>query len=235
MNTQEPFVITISREVGSGGHTVGSILAEEGYIDRITMCCESGMIGGVPCALPNFGSSYNPECVVEHGASFDIISGGGLNMTCLGMGECDAEGNVNVSKFGPRLTGPGGFIDITNATPKVVFCGTFMNKAKLAVADGKLTIVQEGKGKKLVSHVEQITFAGQYVKPGQEVLYVTERCVMKIIDGKMTIIEIAPGIDLQKDILDQMDFKPEIAKDCKLMDAGLFCEKWGGLGKYFDT
>jgi propionate CoA-transferase len=214
---------------------VGSILAEEGYIDRITMCCESGMIGGVPCALPSFGSSYNPEAVVEHGASFDIISGGGLNMTCLGMGECDGEGNVNVSKFGPRLTGPGGFIDITNATPKVVFCGTFMNKAKLAVGDGKLTVVQEGKGKKLVSHVEQITFAGQYVKPGQEVLYVTERCVMKIIDGKMTIIEVAPGIDLQKDILDQMDFKPEIAKDCKPMDAGLFCEKWGGLGKYFDA
>ena len=110
-----------------------------------------------------------------------------------------------------------------------------MNKAKLAVADGKLTIVQEGKGRKLVKHVEQITFAGQYVKPGQEVLYVTERCVMKIVDGKMTIIEIAPGIDLEKDILAQMDFKPEIAKDLKLMDEGMFCEKWGGLGKYFDA
>ena len=140
---------------------VGSILAEEGYIDRITMCCESGMIGGVPCALPNFGSSYNAECVVEHSASFDIISGGGLSMTCLGMGECDGDGNVNVSKFGPRLTGPGGFIDITSATPKVVFCGTFMGKAKLAVGDGKLTIVEEGKVKKLVKAVEQITFAGK--------------------------------------------------------------------------
>ena len=214
---------------------VGSILAEEGYIDRITMCCESGMIGGVPCALPSFGSSYNPECVVEHGASFDIISGGGLNMTCLGMGECDGEGNVNVSKFGPRLTGPGGFIDITNATPKVVFCGTFMNKAKLAVGDGKLTIVQEGRGKKLVKHVEQITFAGKYIKPGQEVVYVTERCVMKMIDGKMTITEIAPGIDLEKDVLAQMDFKPEIAKDLKLMDERLFSEKWGGLGEIFDA
>ena len=130
---------------------------------------------------------------------------------------------------------PGGFIDITNATPKVVFCGTFMNKAKLAVGDGKLTIVQEGKGKKLVAHVEQITFAGQYVKPGQEVLYVTERCVMKIIDGKMTITEIAPGIDLEKDILALMDFKPEIAKDLKLMDAGIFSEKWGNLGPAFEA
>ena len=214
---------------------VGSILAEEGYIDRITMCCESGMIGGVPCALPSFGSSYNPEAVVEHGASFDIISGGGLSMTCLGMGECDGEGNVNVSKFGPRLTGPGGFIDITSATPKVVFCGTFMNKAKLKVGDGKITVVQEGKGRKLVGHVEQITFAGKYIKPGQEVVYVTERCVMKIIDGKMTITEIAPGIDLQKDILDQMDFKPEVAKDLKTMDPGIFSEKWGNLGEVFDA
>ena len=212
---------------------VGSILAEEGYIDRITMCCESGMIGGVPCALPNFGSSYNPECVVEHSNSFDIITGGGLNMTCLGMGECDGDGNVNVSKFGPRLTGPGGFIDITAATPKVVFCGTFMGKAKLAVGDGKLTILEEGRVKKMVKQVEQITFAGKYVKPGQEVLYVTERCVMKIVDGKMTIIEIAPGIDLQKDILDLMDFQPAVAEDLKLMDEGMFCEKWGGLGAAF--
>ena len=212
---------------------VGSILAEEGQIDKITMCCESGMIGGVPCALPSFGSSYNPEAVIDHAASFDIISGGGLSMTCLGMGECDEEGNVNVSKFGPRLTGPGGFIDITSATPKVVFCGTFMGKAKFQIGDGKLTIVKEGTIKKFVKHVEQITFAGQYIKPGQEVVYVTERCVFRMIDGKMTIVEIAPGIDLEKDILAHMDFAPAVAKDLKLMDAGIFCEKWGGLeGKF---
>ena len=212
---------------------VGSILAEEGYIDRITMCCESGMIGGVPCALPNFGSSYNPEAVVEHGSAFDIISGGGLDMTCLGMGECDGDGNVNVSKFGPKLTGPGGFIDITNATPKVVFCGTFMGKAKLSVGGGKLTIVQEGKIHKLVGQVEQITFAGKYIKPGQDVLYVTERCVMKLVDGKMTIIEIAPGIDLEKDVLAHMDFAPAVSEDLRLMDAGMFEEKWGGLDAVF--
>ena len=212
---------------------VGSILAEEGYIDRITMCCESGMIGGVPCALPSFGASYNPEAVVEHSNSFDIITGGGLSMTCLGMGECDGDGNVNVSKFGPRLTGPGGFIDITAATPKVVFCGTFMGKAKLGIGDGKLTILQEGKVRKMVKEVEQITFAGKYIKPGQEVVYVTERCVMKVIDGKMTITEIAPGIDLEKDIMANMDFRPEVAADLKLMDSRLFCEKWGGLDEVF--
>jgi len=212
---------------------VGSILAEEGYIDRITMCCESGMIGGVPCALPSFGSSYNPEAVVEHAASFDIISGGGLSMTCLGMGECDEEGNINVSKFGPRLTGPGGFIDITSATPKVVFCGTFMGKAKLSIGDGKLVIAQEGKIRKFVKKVEQITFAGKYIKPGQDVVYVTERCVFKLIDGKMTVTEIAPGIDLEKDIIANMDFVPAVSPDLKLMDERLFCEKWGGLDEVF--
>lgn len=212
---------------------VGSILAEEGYIDRVTMCCESGMVGGVPCALPNFGSSYNPEAVVDHGSIFDIISGGGLDMTCLGMGECDEEGNVNVSKFGPRLTGPGGFIDITNATPKVVFCGTFMGKAKLAVGDGKLSIVSEGKVKKMVKAVEQITFAGKYIKPGQDVLYVTERCVMRLMDGKMTVTEIAPGIDLEKDVLANVDFELAVSPELKIMDEAMFREKWGGLDKVF--
>ena len=210
---------------------VGSIVAEEGCLDRVTMAAESGMIGGVMCALPNFGSSYNPECTLEHNATFDLIDGGGLDMTCLGLGECDAAGNVNVSKFGPRLTGPGGFIDITNATPKVVFCGTFMGKAKYAVGDGKLTILQEGTIQKFVKNVEQITFAGQYAKPGQEVLYVTERCVFQLMDGKMTLIEIAPGIDLEKDVLAHMGFTPAVSPNLKTMDPALFQETWGGLAQ----
>lgn len=228
-------------EVTSGGvlnlgvgisANVGNILSEEGCIDQVTMASESGMIGGVPCPLPNFGSSYNPECTMEHNATFDMIDGGALTMTCLGLGECDESGNVNVSKFGPRLTGPGGFIDITNATPKVVFCGTFVGKAKYAVGDGKLSIVQEGNIKKFLKNVEQITFAGQYAKEGQEVLYVTERCVFKLIGGKMTLIEIAPGMELEKDILARMDFVPAIAADLKQMDPQLFCETWGGLKAY---
>jgi propionate CoA-transferase len=148
------------------------------------------------------------------------------------MGECDGEGNVNVSKFGPRLTGPGGFIDISNATPKVVFCGTLTGKAKLAVGDGKLTVLQEGNIKKFVKKVEQITFAGQFIKPGQDVIYVTERCVFKLIGGKMTIVEIAPGVDLQKDILDQIDFTPAVSQDVKTMEPGIFRENWGELGKF---
>jgi len=208
------------------------VLAEEGFIDEITLTTESGMVGGIPAALPNFGSAYNPEAIIDHGAMFDIIDGGGLDMTCLGIGEADQYGNINVSKFGPRLTGPGGFIDITGATPKVIFCGTFMGKAKIKVGEGKLVIEEEGTIRKFVKNVEQITFSGKYVKPGQTILYVTERGVIKLIDGKMTLIEIAPGIDLENDILARMDFKPEIAKELKLMDPEIFCETWGAIGKY---
>lgn len=229
-----------SMEVASGGvlnlgvgisASVGNILAEEGCLDRVTMASESGMIGGVPCPLPNFGSSYNPECTLEHNASFDIIDGGGLDMTCLGLGECDEDGNVNVSKFGSRLIGPGGFIDITNATPKVVFCGTFLGKAKLQVGDGRITILQEGSVKKFLRHVQQVTFAGRYTKKDQEVLYVTERCVFRLKDGKMVLTEVAPGIDVEKDILAQMDFTPVVAQNLKTMDSGIFCEQWGGLAE----
>lgn len=210
---------------------VANVVSEEGYIDQIVMTTESGQVGGVPSALPNFGSAYNPEATMEHGTMFDLIDGGGLDVTCLGLGEADEEGNINVSKFGPRLTGPGGFINITRSTPKVVFCGTFMGKAKLQVGDGKLTIVEEGKIKKFLKKVEQVTFAGQYAPEGQDVLYVTERCVFKLINKKMTIIEIAPGIDLEKDILAHMDFTPDVSPDLKPMDPAIFRETWGELDK----
>lgn len=112
-----------------------------------------------------------------------------------------------------------------------MFCGTFMGKAKYAVGDGKLTILQEGTIQKFVKNVEQITFAGQYAKPSQEVLYVTERCVFQLMDGKMTLIEIAPGIDLEKDVLAHMGFTPAVSPNLKTMDPALFQETWGGLAQ----
>ena len=208
---------------------VALIVAEEGFTDEITLTAESGAVGGVPSALPNFGSSYNLEATMEHGAMFDLIDGGGLDVTCLGLAQADEQGNLNVSKFGTRLSGPGGFINITQSAKKVVFCGNFMAKSEVAVEDGKLKVVSEGKGRKFVKQVEQITFSGRYARPDQEILYVTERCVFKLINGRMTLIEIAPGIDLEKDILANMDFTPEISADLKQMDAGLFKETWGGL------
>jgi len=211
---------------------VGNVIAEEGCIDKVTMFSESGMVGGVPSALPSFGSSYNPEATLDQGSAFDIINGGGLDMTVLGLGECDEEGNINVSKFGPRLTGPGGFIDISSSTPKVIFCGTLVGKAELSVGDGKLSVIKEGNIRKFVKNVEQITFSGRYAKPSQTILYITERCVFKLINGKMTIVEIAPGLDLKKDVLDQIDFEPAVSEELKEMDPALFMEKWGELGSY---
>ena len=208
---------------------VANVVAEEGYSDSVVMTTESGQVGGVPSSPPNFGCAYNPEAIMEHGAMFDLIDGGILDVACLGLGEADEQGNINVSKFGPRLTGPGGFINITQSTKKVIFCGTFVGKSKMIVRDGYLTVTQEGSIRKFLKHVRQITFSGSYVKPGQDILYVTERCVLRLINGKMTIIEIAPGINLEKDILAHMDFVPEIAPDMKTMDAAIFYQKWGGL------
>lgn len=211
---------------------VAKVVAEEGYIDSVVMSTESGMVGGVPSALPSFGSAYNPEAILTPNEMFDLVSGGGLNMTCLGIGEVDGDGNNNVSRMGSRLTGPGGFIDITRATHKVIFAGNLVGKAKLRIGDGKLTVVEEGTIRKFVDKVGQITFAGQTKPEDQEVLYITERAVFRLIDHRMTLVEIAPGVDLRKDVLDQIGFQPVIADDLKTMEPGIFFEHWGGLGEY---
>ena len=213
---------------------VASVVAEEGFTDQMTLTAETGAVGGVPAALPNFGSAYNPECTMLHNDMFDLIDGGGLDITVLGLAQADEEGNLNVSKFGPRLTGPGGFINITQSAKKVVFCGTFMAKSKEHVHDGKLVIDQEGSIHKFVKQVEQITFAGRYVRPNQTVLYITERGVFQLLDGRMTLIEIAPGVDLEKDILAHMEFAPVISPDLKTMDPAIFQEDWGGMGEYME-
>ena len=210
---------------------VALVVAEEGYTDQITLTAETGAVGGVPAALPNFGSAYNPECTMLHNDMFDMIDGGGLDITVLGLAQADEAGKLNVSKFGARLTGPGGFINITQSAKKVVFCGSFMAKSKVLVQDGKLVIAEEGKAKKFIRQVEQITFSGPYARPDQTILYVTERCVFQLIGGKMTLIEIAPGIDLERDILAHMDFVPVLAQNLKTMDPAIFQEHWGGLGQ----
>ena len=208
---------------------IAAVVNEEGLIDQVTMSTESGMVGGVPSAAPSFGSAYNPEAIITPNEMFDLISGGGLNMTCLGIGEVDKDGNNNVSRMGSRLTGPGGFIDISTNTPRVIFAGTLVGKAKLRVGGGKLEILEEGTIKKFVDQVGQITFSGKYAPEDQEVLYVTERAVFKLIDHKLTLIEIAPGIDLERDVLSRMGFRPEISPELKTMDPAIFQEKWGGL------
>lgn len=206
---------------------VAKVVAEEGRLRDICLSTESGIFGGVPSERPS--TTINPDSFIDHGAMFDIIDGGGLDVTCLGMGELDELGNVNVSKLGSQLVGPGGFIDLTQSTRKVIFCGTFMGHAQLRIGDGRLTVEREGNIRKLVKSVGQITFNGGCTGPDQEVLYITERCVLRMLGGRLTVTEIAPGIDLQRDILSQMDFEPAVSDELKLMDPGLFCEHWSGL------
>lgn len=212
---------------------VASVLAEYDASDYMTLTTEGGVFGGVPAVKANFGNTYNPEAMINHSEMFNYYDGGGLNVTVLGLAQTDEYGNVNVTRFGGRLIGCGGFVNISQNTPKCIFMGSFSNGAKIAIEDGKLSILQEGKHKKFIKNVECISFSGKYAAENkQEVLYITERGVFKLIDGKMTLTEIAPGLDLQKDILEQMDFVPEISSELKIMDTGMFTENWEGIEKW---
>jgi len=215
--------------------SVANVAAEEGISDDIYLSVESGPTGGVPIGGIVFGASINPDSVISTAEQFDAYNGGSLNMGIVGLAEVDKFGNVNVSKFGTRVTGPGGFINITQCTPKIVFMGTFMaGDLEEEIVDGKLIIKNEGKKVKFVDKVEQITFsADQAIKNNQEVLYVTERCVFRLVKDGVELIEIAPGIDLDKDILAHMDFKPIISKNLKIMDERIFIDKPMNIKKEF--
>lgn len=216
---------------------VAAIAAEENVTHMMTMTTEIGGIGGVPASLPHFGHSYNGEAVVDHASQFDFYDGGGVDVSFLGLAQTDQYGNVNVSKFKGRAMGCGGFIDISQNSKKVIYCGSFTaGGLKVAAQDGKLSIVQEGKGRKFIDKVEQITFSGDYAaKVGQPVLYITERAVFDLEDGVVTLREIAPGVDLEKDILALMEFRPRIAKDLKSMPEGIFRPVWGELKQIIEA
>ena len=210
---------------------IANVAAEEGISDDFCLTVEAGSIAGVPFGGTQFGAAANSMCIIEHNVQFDFYQGGGLDIAFLGLAETSANGDLNVSKFGTRMAGAGGFIDITQNAKKVCYCGTFTAKGlKTACENGELKITQEGAKKKFVQEVEQITFSGKYANMvHQPVLYITERAVFQLRPEGVTLIEIAPGIDLQKDVLDQMDFTPVIADDLKLMDARIFREEKMGL------
>ncbi|NLY91880.1 MAG: acyl CoA:acetate/3-ketoacid CoA transferase, partial [Firmicutes bacterium] len=216
--------------------SVAAVAAEEGVSDYMIMTTEAGGIGGVPASLPHFGHSYNAEATIEQHSQFDFYDGGGIDIAFLGLAQTDKEGNVNVSKFQGRVMGCGGFVNITQCSKKVVYCGTFTAKGlKVEARDGQLVILEEGKNKKFIDRVEQITFSGKYAqKTNQSVLYITERAVFTLEDGQMTLIEIAPGIDLEKDVLALMDFRPRISPDLKPMPKEIFEPEWGLLKQIID-
>ena len=215
--------------------SVANVAAEEGISDNIYLSVESGPTGGVPIGGVVFGASINPDSVIATAEQFDAYNGGSLDMAIVGLAEVDKHGNVNVSKFGTRVTGPGGFINITQCTKKIIFMGTFTaSKLEEKIKDKKLIIEKEGEKKKFVDRVQQITFsAEQAIKNNQEILYVTERCVFKLVKEGIELIEIAPGVDLEKDILSNMEFKPIISKNLKLMDERIFDNKKMNLKKDF--
>ncbi|EAY27907.1 acetyl-CoA:Acetoacetyl-CoA transferase a subunit [Microscilla marina ATCC 23134] len=205
---------------------VASVANEENILDYIIPTVEPGAIGGIPSGGLSFGAVSNAQAIISQPSQFDFYDGGGLNQAFLGMAEGDGTGNVNVSRFGNRIAGAGGFINISQNAKAVYFMGTFTAKSEIVVEDGQLKILKDSSQIKFVDQVGQITFNGKYSQSrGQIVYYITERAVFKLTEQGLELIEIAPGIDLQKDILDKMAFKPLISDELKTMDERIFLPK----------
>lgn len=210
---------------------IGSVAEEEGLSHMFTLSIECGPLGGIPLGGIDFGAAINPEAMYRMADILQIYDGGALDMAVLGFAEVDRFGNVNAACFQGRMVGPGGFIDITQNVKKVCFIGTFTaGRQEVGIKDNGLVIHKQGPQKKFRADVESITFSGQEAaRKGQEVLYITERAVFSLEPKGITLIEIAHGVDLQTDILDQMEFKPVIAEHVRYMDPRLFREGPMGL------
>ncbi|MDX9975209.1 MAG: CoA-transferase [FCB group bacterium] len=210
---------------------VAAVAFEEGLLEDFVLNNEVGAIGGLPEGGKNFGPAKNPSAFISQAAMFDFYDGGGLDLSCIGIAQVDKEGNVNVSKIGPKVIGSGGFINITQSARCLLFCGEFTAGGLDAVIeDGVLCIRQDGKVQKFVDSVQQITYSGKIAREeGHKVLIITERCVFRLAPEGLVLAEVAPGIDIQRDILDRMGFTPIVPDEVPLMDAALFRAEPMGL------
>jgi propionate CoA-transferase len=203
---------------------VANVANEEDVLDHLTLTTEPGVFGGIPSGGLNFGAATNVQTLISQPEQFDVYDGGGLDLAFLGLAQADREGNLNVSKFGSKLAGAGGFINISQKAKRVVFVGTFTaGGLEVGLEDGGLRIRREGRHMKFLERVEHDTFSAEYaVAREQPVLYVTERCVFRLTPDGLELVEIAPGIDLDRDILANMAFRPRISPELVEMDPRLF-------------
>jgi propionate CoA-transferase len=203
---------------------VASVAFEGGLLEKIHLNTEIGVFGGLPEGGKNFGPSKNPSAFISQAQMFDFYDGGGLDATCVGIAQVDREGNVNVSKIGPRVIGCGGFINITQAARKVVFCGEFTAVGlDAAIEGGRLVIRREGTVHKFIDSVQQITFSGKVAREnGREIMYVTERCVFRLVPEGLLLAEVAPGVDIKRDILGRMGFMPILPGEIPPMNPDIF-------------
>jgi propionate CoA-transferase len=219
--------------LGSGISTgIASIAAEEKALDAVVLTNEQGLIGGAPATGNEPGAGRNYQAMVDQPYQFDFYDGGGLDLAFLSFAEVDEGCNVNVSRFGGRIVGPGGFINISQNAKTMIFSGTFTaGGLDIAWSDGRTRIAREGAEKKFVAAVEQVTYSGALAaQNGQRALYVTERAVFtRNAAGRLELIEIAPGVDIERDIVAQMQFKPDIPASVKPMDARIFRPEPMGL------
>ncbi len=221
--------------LGSGISTgIASVAAEEGVLDDVCLTNEQGLIGGAPASGNDAGAARNYSALIDQPYQFDFYDGGGLDLAFLSFAEIDACGNVNVSRFGKRIIGPGGFINISQNARCVIFSGTFTaGDSELRALGGALRIVRDGAHRKLVEQVQQITYSGRFgIERAQRVLYVTERAVFRLGANGVELIEVAPGVDIERDIVGRMGFSPAISPDLIEMDVRLFRPEPIGLAAH---
>jgi propionate CoA-transferase len=211
--------------LGAGISTgIAAVAAEENIVDRIVLTNEQGFVGGAPLTGPDSGTAQNYDAVVDQPYQFDFYDGGGLDLAFLSFVEVDHQGSVNISRFGDKIVGVGGFINISQNAKHVIFSGTFTaGGLEVTCVDGTLKIVKEGQHRKFVERIECISYSAPFaVKEGRTAIFITERAVLKAVSGALEVIELAPGIDLERDVLRHMSFLPRVASDLKLMDKRLF-------------